>query len=50
MRAAHVASGHGLAVYVNREEGAEKAIAALESYAGPKKAKKKEAKGLGRFF
>ncbi|MFK7999124.1 MAG: Hsp70 family protein [Polyangiales bacterium] len=51
VRAAHVASGNGLAVYVNREEGAEKAIAALDSYAGPKKeTKKKEAKGLGRFF
>lgn len=51
VRAAHVASGHGLAVYINREEGAEKAIAALESYTGPKKdKKKKEAKGLGRFF
>lgn len=51
VRAAHVASGNGLAVYVNREEGAEKAIAALDSYAGPKKEeKKKQAKGLGRFF
>lgn len=51
VRAAHVASGNGLAVYINREEGAEKAIAALDSYTGPKKEKeKKEAKGLGRFF
>lgn len=51
VRAAHVASGNGLAVYINREEGAEKAIAALDSYAGPKKEeKKKQAKGLGRFF
>ena len=51
VRAAHVASGRGLAVYINRDEGAAKAIAALDSYAGPKKEKeKKQAKGLGRFF
>jgi molecular chaperone DnaK len=51
VRAAHVASGRGLAVYINREEGADKAIAGLDSYTGPKKEKKKKkATGLGRFF
>ncbi|MEM7609326.1 MAG: Hsp70 family protein, partial [Myxococcota bacterium] len=51
VRAAHVASGRGLAVYINREEGAEKAIERLESYSGPKQeSKKTPRRGLGRFF